>query len=142
MWTWAVFSNAVCWGIFFPFLGLPHFFLVTKCETPRSSSEPPKLKESHPYLLLNNFSVWKLPYHQIKVLTQEYKVSSNEDCICLCLSNFDDFISLRSVRAGSVSALTLKSPPSPVILLEGLGLSKQSQMDKTCRWEDPSSLHS
>lgn len=101
----------------------------------------PKLKESCSYLLLNNFNIWKLLCHQRKVLTQKYQVLINEECICLCLSNFDYFISLRNIRANIVSAVTLRSPPFPVILLEGLGLSKQSQMDKTCRWEDPNSLH-
>lgn len=132
MWTCMVFPNMLWYvgGFFFPFLGLPHFFLITKCEG---------------HLLSHRNSLWVAltccltisesgNCHQGKVLTQEYQVLRNEECICLCLSSSDDLISLRNVRASSVSALTLKSAPCPVILLEGHGLSKQSQMDKTCRW--------
>lgn len=52
------------------------------------------------------------------------------------LSSLGDIISLRNIRASSVSALALKSPHFPVKLLVRHGLFKQSQMDSFCVTEE------
>ena len=116
------------------------FFLIAECEAQRASSEAPKFKESCSSLLLY-FRSWTKVFLclEITLFTTKWKYQSRNikelslkqwgTHMPVPPSSLGDFISLRNIRASSVSALALKSPHFPVKLLVGLGPSKQSQTD-------------